>query len=175
MYFYLVKFSWLLFRVDFLPRGETINSEGYIETLTRFTARIRRVKPNLLIDNVFLLHDNARPHSSIRTGGDNHLIKVNNFTASSIIIRFSAFRLPSLRLNEKGFKRQTLCQWRGNENCTEEVAQRTVKRILRSRDAYSHSKVKHCYEEKRWLCWEVGMWFTENQLYFDVWYMCPCG
>ena len=27
----------------------------------------RRVRPNLLIDNVLFLHDNARPHTSIRT------------------------------------------------------------------------------------------------------------
>ena len=53
--------------VDFLPRGETINSEAYIQTLTRLRARIRRVRPNLPIDKVLLLHDNARPHTSIRT------------------------------------------------------------------------------------------------------------
>ena len=52
--------------IDFLPRGETINSEAYIETLTRLRARIRRGRPNLTIDKV-LLHDNARPHTSIRT------------------------------------------------------------------------------------------------------------
>ena len=53
--------------VDFLPKGETINSEAYIQTLTRLRARIQRVRPNMPIDNVLLLHDNARPHTSIRT------------------------------------------------------------------------------------------------------------
>ena len=42
---------------------------------------------------------------------------------------------------------------------------------LRGRDTDFHSKVKHCYWEKQWLCWEVGMWSIEDQLYLDVWYM----
>ena len=42
---------------------------------------------------------------------------------------------------------------------------------FRGRDTYSHLKMEHCYWEKRWLCWEIGMWFTEDQLHFDEWYM----
>ena len=53
--------------VDFLPKGETINSEVYIETLRKLKAKIRRVWPNLDMANVFLQHDNAPPHTSIRT------------------------------------------------------------------------------------------------------------
>ena len=53
--------------VDFLPKGETINSEVYIETLRKLKAKIRRVRPNLDMANVLLQHDNARPHTSIRT------------------------------------------------------------------------------------------------------------
>ena len=52
---------------DFLPKGETINSEVYIETLRKLKAKIRRVRPNLDMANVLLQHDNARPHTSIRT------------------------------------------------------------------------------------------------------------
>ena len=53
--------------VDFLPKGETINSEVYIETLRKLKAKIRHVRPNLDMANVLLQHDNARPHTSIRT------------------------------------------------------------------------------------------------------------
>ena len=53
--------------VDFLPKGETINSEVYIETFRKLKAKIRRVPPNLDMANVLLQHDNARPHTSIRT------------------------------------------------------------------------------------------------------------
>ena len=34
---------------------------------------------------------------------------------------------------------------RRSENCSDELAQRTVNRILRGRDTCSHSKVEHCY------------------------------
>ena len=53
--------------VDFLPRGETINSDSYIDTPKRLRARIRRVRPHMDTDNVLFLHDSARPHTSIRT------------------------------------------------------------------------------------------------------------
>ena len=53
--------------VDFLPKGETINSEVYSGTLRKLKAKIRRVRPNLDMANVLLQHDNARPHTSIRT------------------------------------------------------------------------------------------------------------
>ena len=103
--------------------------------------------------------------------GDNLFVRMDNFTTSSILIIFSAFRLSSLRAHERGFKRQTLCQWRGRENCSdEEVAQRTVNRILRGRDTCSYSKVEHYNREKRWLCRQVGMWSIEDQLHFNVWY-----
>ena len=87
------------------------------------------------------------------------------------LARFSTFRLSSLRPNDRGLKRQTLCYWQGSENCSDNVVQRTVNRILRGKGICFHLKVKHCYSEKRWLCWEVGMWFTEDKLHFDVWYM----
>ena len=72
-------------------------------------------------------------------------------------LRFSTFRLSSLRPNKRGFEGQTLFQWRGSENWSEEVSQRTINQILRGRDTCFHSKVKHCYWEKRWLCWLEGM------------------
>ncbi|GFR64144.1 transposase [Elysia marginata] len=53
--------------VDFLSRGETVNSDSYVETLKRLQARILRVRPDMEIGNVLLLHHNAQPHTSIRT------------------------------------------------------------------------------------------------------------
>ncbi|GFR81386.1 transposase [Elysia marginata] len=53
--------------VDFLSRGETVNSVSNIYTLKRLQARILRVRPVMDIGNVLLLHDNARSHTSIRT------------------------------------------------------------------------------------------------------------
>ncbi|GFR74702.1 mariner transposase [Elysia marginata] len=53
--------------VDFLSRGEAVNSDSYIDTLKRLRARTLRVRPNMDIGTVFLLHYNARTHTSIRT------------------------------------------------------------------------------------------------------------
>ena len=53
-------------RVEFLSEGGTINAERYVETLTALKNDIRNKrregpKPNIL------LHDNARPHTAVRT------------------------------------------------------------------------------------------------------------
>ncbi|GFR89886.1 histone-lysine N-methyltransferase SETMAR [Elysia marginata] len=53
--------------VDFMSRGETVNSVSYTDTLKRLQAKILRVRPDMDIGDVLLLHDNARPHKSIRT------------------------------------------------------------------------------------------------------------
>ncbi|GFR90994.1 histone-lysine N-methyltransferase SETMAR [Elysia marginata] len=53
--------------VDFLSRGETVKSDSYIDTLIKLRARILRVRPDIDIESVLLLQDNARPHTGIRT------------------------------------------------------------------------------------------------------------
>ena len=53
--------------VEFTPKGTTINSERYIETLKKLKARIKRVRPHLDVSRVLLQHDNARPHTSLKT------------------------------------------------------------------------------------------------------------
>ena len=53
--------------VDFMSKGATINSEVYIDTLKKLKARIRRVRPALKMSKVLLQHDNARPHTSLKT------------------------------------------------------------------------------------------------------------
>ena len=53
--------------VDFLPRGVTMDSEMYIQTLKKLRARIYRVRPGLEMQNVLFHHDNAPSHSSAKT------------------------------------------------------------------------------------------------------------
>ena len=53
--------------IDFLPRGQTMNSENYIRVLTYLKARIKRVRPNLATDEVLFHHDNAPCHTSGQT------------------------------------------------------------------------------------------------------------
>lgn len=51
--------------VEYLPKGETVNSARYQETLRKLAVAIRRKRPNL--QNVILHHDNARPHTAQAT------------------------------------------------------------------------------------------------------------
>ena len=106
--------------------------------------------------------------------GDNHLILVNNFTTFSILTRFSTSKISSLCPHEKGFKKQTLYQWPGSKNCSDEVARKTVNIILRGKDTCSHSKVQHFYLQKWWLCWEVRVWSAKDWFDFDVQYTFLC-
>ena len=51
--------------LDFLPKGKTINSARYQETLKKLARSIRRKRPEL--QAVILHHDNARPHTAQAT------------------------------------------------------------------------------------------------------------
>ena len=53
--------------VDFMSKGATINSDVYIDTLKKLKARIRRVRPALEMSKVLLQHDNAKPHTILKT------------------------------------------------------------------------------------------------------------
>lgn len=51
--------------LDFLPKGETINSVRYQETLKKLARSIHQKRPDL--QDVILHHDNARPHTANAT------------------------------------------------------------------------------------------------------------
>lgn len=53
--------------VDVMPRGTTINSEAYVKTLHKLKNRFRRVRHDKNPAEILILHDNARPHTSLRT------------------------------------------------------------------------------------------------------------
>lgn len=48
--------------VDFHPKGHNINAQTYCSTLKRLKQEIHRKRPDRNVDDVHLLHDNARPH-----------------------------------------------------------------------------------------------------------------
>lgn len=56
-----------LIHVEFMPRGETINSEAYCQTLNRLRRAIQNKRRGKLSEKIFLIHDNARPHASVQT------------------------------------------------------------------------------------------------------------
>ena len=64
--------KWVIL-LDFLKPGQTIISDRYIATLTKLKAWISRVRPEK--KTTFLLqHDNARPHTSLKTV--EHIVKL---------------------------------------------------------------------------------------------------
>ncbi|KAJ4435475.1 hypothetical protein ANN_18091 [Periplaneta americana] len=53
--------------IDFLPRGETVNSDRYCETLRKLRRATQNKRCGMLTAGVVLLHDNGRPHTARRT------------------------------------------------------------------------------------------------------------
>ena len=53
--------------VDFMSKGTTINSDVYIDALKKLKAIIQIVRPALEMTKVLLQHDNARPHTILKT------------------------------------------------------------------------------------------------------------
>jgi histone-lysine N-methyltransferase SETMAR len=53
--------------IDVLPRGQTINSDVYVETLKKLKKHFRKFRPHKDVTKMFLHHDNARPHTSLHT------------------------------------------------------------------------------------------------------------
>jgi len=53
--------------VDVMARGETINLDVYIKTLQKLKQRYQRVRPNRNPEDMLIHHDNALPHTSLRT------------------------------------------------------------------------------------------------------------
>jgi histone-lysine N-methyltransferase SETMAR len=53
--------------VDVMARGKTINSDAYIKTFNKLKQRYRRVQPNRNPGDTLIQHNNARPHTNLRT------------------------------------------------------------------------------------------------------------
>lgn len=50
--------------IDYLEKGKTINAAYYCDVLDQLKTAIKNKRPGLLTKGVFLIHDNARPHSA---------------------------------------------------------------------------------------------------------------
>jgi histone-lysine N-methyltransferase SETMAR len=50
-----------------MARGQTTNSDLYIQTLKNLQKRLRRVRPHKNVAEILLQHDNARSHTSFKT------------------------------------------------------------------------------------------------------------
>lgn len=50
--------------VDFMARGQTVNTARYCETLRKLRRAIQNKRRGMLRDGILLIHDNARPHTA---------------------------------------------------------------------------------------------------------------
>lgn len=53
--------------VEFMERGTTINSTVYCETLKKLRRAIQNKRRGMLTAGIVFVHDNARPHTAVRT------------------------------------------------------------------------------------------------------------
>ena len=53
--------------IDLLPRGETVNTDRYWETLRKLQRAIQKKSRGMFTAGLVLLHDYARPHTAWRT------------------------------------------------------------------------------------------------------------
>lgn len=51
--------------MSLIPKGETINSEAYCETLQHLRRAIQNKSLGMLLEKVLLIHNNARPHITL--------------------------------------------------------------------------------------------------------------
>jgi histone-lysine N-methyltransferase SETMAR len=51
---------------EFIPQGQMVNQQCYLEVLTRLRKCVRRKRPGLCPDKWILHHDNAPPHHVLR-------------------------------------------------------------------------------------------------------------
>lgn len=50
--------------VDFLPRGQTINTNSYCETRKKLRSAIKNKRRGMLSRGIVFIHDNARSHTA---------------------------------------------------------------------------------------------------------------
>ena len=103
----IVFFYWKgIVHYEFVPRGETVNKQFYLNVLKRLREAVRRKRPEVWTNNTWMLHhDNAPAHASllIRKFLTKHEITVVPQSAYSPDLAPAEFFLfPKLKSSLKG-------------------------------------------------------------------------
>ncbi|UYV61578.1 hypothetical protein LAZ67_1005355 [Cordylochernes scorpioides] len=90
---------------EFVPAGQTITGEYYLNVLKRLIARIRRIRPEYRDENSWcLLHDNAPSHSSLivrRFLAKNNVCVLNHPPYSPDLAPCDFYLFPKIKLKLK--------------------------------------------------------------------------
>ena len=135
--------------VIFMSKEATINSDVSIDTLKKSKARIRRVRPTLEMSKVLLQHDNARPHTSLKT---HEVISSFGWTTISHT-RCSPDLVPS-DFHLFGHLKESL---RGRHLSSDEEVKTAVRKWLKTQPVEFHNEGM-CALVKRWekTVWKAG-------------------
>ncbi|UYV77727.1 hypothetical protein LAZ67_15002066 [Cordylochernes scorpioides] len=91
---------------EFVPAGQTITGEYYLNFLKRLIARIRRIRPEYRDEDSWcLLHDNAPSHSSLivrRFLAKNNVCVLNHPPYSLYLAPCDFYLFPKIKLKLKG-------------------------------------------------------------------------
>ncbi|UYV65965.1 hypothetical protein LAZ67_3006016 [Cordylochernes scorpioides] len=91
---------------EFVPAGQTITGEYYLNVLKRLIARIRRIRPEYHDEDSWcLLHDNAPSHSSLivrRFLAKNNVCVLNHSPYSPDLAPCDFYLFPKIKLKLKG-------------------------------------------------------------------------
>ncbi|UYV65759.1 hypothetical protein LAZ67_3005353 [Cordylochernes scorpioides] len=96
---------------EFVPAGQTITGEYYLNFLKRLIARIRRIRPEYRDEDSWcLLHDNAPSHSSLivrRFLAKNNVCVLNHPPYSLYLAPCDFYLFPKIKLKLKVYEVQT--------------------------------------------------------------------
>ena len=79
---------------EFLPLSRNINSNVYCQQLDKLKKKIEKKNPELINRRgVVYHHDNAQPHTSLKTQKKTERARLGSFTISTILPRSCSFEL----------------------------------------------------------------------------------
>jgi len=90
---------------EFVPRGQTVNKEFYVAVLKRLREAVRRKRPQLWTNQSWVLHHNARAHSSFLVRNflvENETTVVPQPSYSPNLAPVDFFLFPKLKSTLKG-------------------------------------------------------------------------
>jgi hypothetical protein len=122
---------------EFVPPGQIVNKEYYVEVLSCLFQRIRQVRPRFQgRGSWFLLQDNTRPHTTLSTKqflAKQGIPQLNNDPYSPDLSSPVIFLFPKIKFTQKGRKFDD----------TKDIKRIVTKELL----ALNANEIKKCFQQ----------------------------